>query len=117
MIYKLGHPKDLRNLMITELKVVPLMQAILTVLDEEYGADRDIDEDDGGYVIYASRGTKEEELKAAFDFSTKIWEDVEYHGNLVEIIYLLNNEYSVTLVMAVEDLPEDLKQGLEAKPC
>ena len=117
MVYKFAHVKDLKNLPITELRAVPLLQAILAVLDEEYGADRDVDEDDGGYVLYAKRGTKEDELKAAFDFSTKVWEDVEYHGNLVEIIYLLNNEYSVTLVMAVEDLPEDLKQGLEAKPC
>ena len=113
MIYKLGHVKDLRNLPITELKVLPLLQAILAVLDEEYGPDRDVEEDDGGYILYANRGTKEEELKAAFDFSTKVWEDVEYHGNLVEIIYLLNNEYSVTLVLHKEDVPEMLRKELE----
>ena len=113
MIYKLAHVKDLRNLPITELRALTLLQAILAVLDHEYGTNRNIDEDDGGYVIYASRGTKEEELKSAFDFSTKIWEDVEYHGNLVEIIYLLNNEYSVTLVLHEEDMPEMLRKELE----
>lgn len=113
MIYKLAHLEDVRMLPISEWSAVPIVKATLSVLDEVYGEDRNIDESDGGYLLYASRGTKEEELKAAFDFSTKIWEDVEYHGNLVEIIYLLNNEYSVTLVLHKEDTPEMLRKELE----
>ena len=113
MIYKLAHLEDVRMLPISEWSAVPIVKATLSVLDEVYGEDRNVDESDGGYLLYASRGTKEEELKAAFDFSTKIWEDVEYHGNLVEIIYLLNNEYSVTLVLHEEDMPEMLRKELE----
>lgn len=113
MIYKLAHLEDVRMLPISEWSAVPIVKATLSVLDEVYGEDRNIDESDGGYLLYASRGTKEEELKAAFNFSTKVWEDVEYHGNLVEIIYLLNNEYSVTLVLHKEDMPEMLRKELE----
>ena len=113
MIYKLAHLEDVRMLPISEWSAVPIVKTTLSVLDEVYGEDRNVDESDGGYLLYASRGTRDEELKALFDFSTKVWEDVEYHGSLVEIIYLLNNEYSVTLVLHKEDMPEMLRKELE----
>ena len=113
MIYKLTHVDDVRKLPISEWNAVPIVKATLSILDEVYGEDRNVDESDGGYLLYASRGTKPEELKAYWNYEDRLYESIEVEDGYATILYLLNNEYSVTLVMAVEDLPEDLKQGLE----
>ena len=113
MIYKLAHLEDVRMLPISEWSAVPIVKATLSVLDEVYGEDRNVDESDGGYLLYASRGTNPEELKAYWNYEDRLCESIEVEDGYATILYLLNNEYSVTLVMAVEDLPEDLKQGLE----
>ena len=113
MIYKLAHLEDVRMLPISEWNAVPIVKATLSVLDEVYGEDRNVDESDGGYLLYASRGTNPEELKAYWNYEDRLYESIEVEDGYAIILYLLNNEYSVTLVMAVEDLPENLKQGLE----
>ena len=113
MIYKLTHVDDVRKLPISEWNAVPIVKATLSILDEVYGEDRNVDESDGGYLFYASRGTKPEELKAYWNYEDRLYESIEVENGYAIVLYLLNNEYSVTLVMAVEDLPEDLKQGLE----
>lgn len=113
MIYKLAHVEDLRNLLLAEWPVVPLLQNHLAILDEEYGADRDIDEDDGGYILYAQRGTNPMELLTWWDYERRPCESVEQQGEYCFALYLLNNEYSVSLVMHKEDLPEILRKELE----
>ena len=113
MIYKLTHVDDVRKLPISEWNAVPIVKATLSILNEVYGEDRNVDESDGGYLLYASRGTKPDELKAHWNYENRLSESIEVENGYAIVLYLLNNEYSVTLVMAVEDLPEDLKQGLE----
>ena len=113
MIYKLAHLEDVRMLPISEWSAVPIVKATLSVLDEVYGEDRNVDESDGGYLLYASRGTKPDELKAHWNYENRLCESIKMEDSHAIVLYLLNNEYSVTLVMHEEDLPEMLRKELE----
>lgn len=114
MICKLGHVEEIRNLPATASAVRPWIYNMLYILDDQYGAERDIDEDDGGYVLYADRGTSLEELQLWFDYERKLCESIEQRGDWCALLYLLNNEYSVTLLQHTQDLPESLRKELEA---
>ena len=72
MIYKLAHLEDVRMLPISEWSAVPIVKATLSVLDEVYGEDRNVDESDGGYLLYASKGTKPDELKAHWNYENRM---------------------------------------------
>lgn len=113
MVYKLAHIKDLQKLPITKHSVVPIIKEILTILDEEYGDERNVDEDDGGYILYLSCGTNSKDLINYFDYEKHLCEEIEIKNGYAVVTYLLNNEYSVTLVMHKEDLPEILRRELE----
>ena len=113
MIYKLTHVDDVRKLPISEWNAVPIVKATLSILDEVYGEDRNVDESDGGYLLYASRGTNAEELKAYWNYEDRLYESIEVEDGYATILYLLNNEYSVTLVLHEEDMPEMLRKELE----
>ena len=113
MIYKLAHVEDVRKLPISEWSAVPIVKATLAILDEVYGEDRNVEQNDGGYLLYASRGTKSDELKAYWNYEDRICESIEVEDGYAIVLYLLNNEYSVTLVMHEEDLPEMLRKELE----
>lgn len=75
MVYKLGHVADLERLTITDDVTRNNLVELLQILDSEYGDDRNIDEDDGGYVLYVPHGTNPEEIKAFFDYSAH---EIEY---------------------------------------
>ena len=113
MIYKLAHIDDVRMLPISEWRAVPIVKATLAILDEVYGEERKIDDSDGGCLLYASRGTKPNELKAYWNYEDRLCESIEVEDGYAIVLYLLNNEYSVTLVMHEEDLPEMLRKELE----
>ena len=68
----------------------------------EYGKDRDVDQNDGGYVLYVPLGTAHEELQRTVRFSLNEPELIQCYPlkdrNVCLALYLLNNEYSVALV-------------------
>ena len=112
MVYKLGNLSDFAPLSINNAKHKEVLTRHLSLLTNLYGADRDIDHADGGFVIYAEPGTTEQTLKACFDYSRHIPEYIIYDdvSNLCTILYLLNNEFAVTLFLASEDVPHEIKE-------
>lgn len=113
MVYKLGNISDLASLSINHTKHKEVLARHLSLLTHLYGADRDIDHSDGGFVIYAEPGTTEQRLKACFDYSNHTPEYITYddNSNLCTILYLINNEFAVTILMASEDVPEEIKEN------
>lgn len=115
MIYKLGHLRDLDNIKVDDEAIYRDLHEFLSVLDNEYGADRDIEKSDGGYVLYCEVGTTLEELgaifnyKAVFDWSGNIKSKIPYCSTM----YFLNNEFAVVLVMAIQDTPDYIKNEIE----
>jgi len=115
MIHKLGNLKDLDNIIVEDEAIYRELREFLSVLSSEYGEDRDIDKNDGGYVLYCEVGTSLAELesvfnyKAIFDWSANVKSKIPYCTTL----YFLNNEFCVTLIMAIQDAPTNIKNEIE----
>lgn len=109
MIYKLGTVKDMSKLPYTDSMVLRLIQKDLTILDVNYGSDRDIDNDDGGYVLYCTPGTRKETLKEVFDYTQHTPEFVNLEFCYCHAVYVLNNEYTVSILMYIEDAPKEIR--------
>ena len=115
MIHKLGHLKDLEKINVDDKAIYRDLYEFLSVLDNEYGLDRDIDKSDGGYVLYCEQGTSLSELesvfnyKAIFDWSANVKSKIPYCTTL----YFLNNEFCVTLIMAIQDAPYNILNEIE----
>ncbi len=108
MIYKLGHVEDVEKIDIKEESVRTSIKSYLEVLNNAYGKERNIDEDDGGYVLYAVPETNIEEINAFFDISTHTPEWVNRYGNLCEALYLITNEFVVVVIMYITDAPTNI---------
>ena len=108
MIYKIGNISDLVNIPITVGKTFELLYHYTRVLTSEYGKERNVDTDDGGYVLYASPGTKAEDIKDCFDYTKHTVESVERYGALISAMYILHNEFVVTIIMSVDDAPIEI---------
>ena len=114
MIYKIGNLADMKALPEMNQGIFEVIHSYASVLTKVYGANRNIDLDDGGYILYVERYSKGTELKKYFDYTQHT---IEYFDILedgyVSVTYLLNNEFAVTLVMAIDDLPKEIKKELE----
>ena len=115
MVYKIGNLSDLATIPITSSKTFELVYHYARVLTCEYGEDRNVDADDGGYVLYVPPGTSKEEIKACFDYTKHMVESVEQFGSLCAAMYILNNEYAVVIVMSMADVPQEIKKEMEEK--
>ena len=87
-------------------RVLVQVRAILTVLDEEYGENRNIHKDLGGYVLLCDSDTTVEELEEVVNLSYDLYEwadEIEtYDETYVMALYLLSSDYSIVTVMTKE---------------
>ena len=113
MIYKLGNITDLTHLPPLDETTYDMLYEFTRVLTDEYGADRDIDHDDGGYVLYAEPGTSSSQLKEGFDYTRHTIEYVNRKDSLCAAMYILHNEYAVVIVMAIADAPVEISHAFE----
>ena len=117
MVHKLAHVRDLESFAIPDPVTKKNLLEFLQTLDSEYGDSRNVEEDDGGYVLYCDPGTRPEELKALFDYSERTVEYVNRDLNasppICNAMYLLNNEYAVVIVMSISDAPEEITEAFE----
>ena len=108
MVYKIGNISDLATIPITYGKTFELLYHYARVLTYEYGEKRNIDTDDGGFILYAPPGTKMEDIKAYFDYTKHIVEAVDRYDSLIAAMYILHNEFAVALIMSAEDAPIEI---------
>lgn len=112
MVYKLANVSDLTAIPNMKPRTEAVLRELTSVLTYEYGADRAVDTADGGYVLYATPGTPVEEIKVYFDYSTHCIEyvnrDLKAEPPLCIAFYFLTNEYSVTIVMSIDDAPPEI---------
>ena len=113
MVYKIGNISDLESIVITDENAYALLSQYAKLLSYEYGEDRNVDTDDGGYVLYATPGTKSEDIKAYFDYSKHTVESVDRFGSLVVAMYILHNEYVVLIVMSEADAPAEIIKEID----
>lgn len=102
MVYKLGHEAEIGSLPFpVSGKLYDNLLEFLLVLDNEYGADRDVERDDGGYVLFCTPGTTDSEIHHYFTFDglvpdcgTSIPHSPEYCAS----VYFLRDDYVVVLI-------------------
>ena len=113
MVYKIGNVSDLESIAITDANAYALLSQYAKLLSYEYGEDRNVDTDDGGYVLYATPGTNDKDIKDYFDYSKHTVESVDRFGSLVVAMYILHNEYVVLIVMSEADAPEEIIKEID----
>lgn len=113
MVYKIGNLADIKKLPKVKMDTWTILCHYASVLTNEYGADRNVDKDDGGYVLYATPGTDSEYIKAYFDYTKHTPEQVDEKGSLCIALYVLNNEFVVVIIMSKEDAPAEILNEID----
>ena len=102
MVYKLGHEAEISSLPFrVSGKLYDNLLEFLIVLDNEYGTDRDVERDDGGYVLFCTPGTTDSEIQRYFTFLGLIPEwviDIPHQPEYCASLYLLREEYAVVII-------------------
>jgi len=109
MLYKFGTKKEIEAIK-GEIPDVLYQTALNIVksLDENYGADRDVDEEDGGFVLVLENV---QDIEEAADWHIRLDKDTHEHVNLVKCedgdyinaLYIMNNEFGMNVF-----LPKDI---------
>lgn len=113
MIYKIGTMDDTLNVEFDSDKAERVVRFYVDILDSEYGEDCDIDTDDGGYILYTTKGTPAEDVKALFDYTQYQAELVHVQDNVCSAIYILSNDYPVVIISDVSDAPPEILKEYE----
>ena len=112
MIYRVGNIKEIESLPPMDERTKGLIYHYARILSTEYGEDRDV-EREGGYILYVEPYTTSEEIKGCFDYTCHTVECVELYGDICSAIYILNNDYVVTLLTRIEDTPLEIIKELD----
>ena len=125
MILKLGTLKQLEVQADRILKPVAVhFASSVRILDETYGADRDLDEDDGGYFLLFDTVEDLQDIadNEGIDFSYHVPEWVDRietdEGDYGAALYLLSNDFGIVLVAPLELLSTlpDIQECLVSTP-
>ena len=112
MVYKIGNIRDMAFLPLQDDEVRQVIYQQARILSDEYGEYRDVDKDDGGYILYVKPGTSPQDIKNSFDYSKATPEQVDVIETstckLYSALYLPNNEYSITIIMHESDAPKEI---------
>lgn len=113
MVYKIGNLADLARLPSVDDATMALLYHHARMLSAEYSENRNVNESDGGFVLYVEPGTNINDLKAFFDISKHTVEYVNTYGSLCEAYYLLNNDFVVVIVMSIDDAPTEIRKEID----
>ena len=112
MVHKICNVRDMEALPPMDDQIRDLIYHYAKVLSTEYGDDRDID-GDGGFILYVTPQADPAEIKTCFDYTRYTPEYVDLFGQICSAMYLLDNDYCVTLLIAMEDTPVEILSELD----
>lgn len=113
MIYKIGSTDDIQSIVFESEDAKELVYHYARILTYEYGANRNIDTDDGGYILYATSGTTIEEIETFFDYAGYEVELATQQGGVCSALYILSSDYAVVIVMSVNDAPLEILKEID----
>lgn len=116
MIHKIGNVKGLNTVPNIDKDARKIILEFANILTHEYGENRDIDKDYGGFVLYAEPGTSIGEVKAKFDYTRHTMEFIERSFTepyIYTILYLTSCEYGVVIVMYEDDAPDEFRKAFK----
>lgn len=110
---KIEHEKETESLRLPQ-EVARVIKEIATILDTEYGQDRDVNGGDGGYILVIESKDDFDKLKDIYiDMEDVITEYVDlikatdgedYTNSLI----ILNNDFAISLIIPVAITPKRL---------
>ena len=106
MLYIIGTQKDSENIKgLFTIEVISEVTNISKILDENYGSDREIFEDDGGYICIIENDKDVEELKSKYELD--LYEAIpEYCTKLsdewLDVFILCNNEFGINVILSTQ---------------
>ena len=108
MIYKIGSVADMPNVAFENDDSKEFVYHYARILTYEYGADRNIDTDDGGYILYCTSGTTAEAIKSFFDYTANCAELVHQQGDTCSALFILSSDYGVVIITSLADTPPEI---------
>lgn len=108
MIYKIGSTADMQNIAFESDNSKQLVYHYARILTNEYGADRNVDTDDGGYILYCTSGTTAEAIKSFFDYTENCVELVHQQGDTCSALFILSSDYGVVIITSLADTPPEI---------
>ena len=108
MVYKIGGIADLASIEITDCEALRSVRRYAQILTDNYGDRRNVDTDNGGYILYATPRTSNAEIKSFFNYTQYLAESVEISGNICTAVYILSSDYGVVIVMSADDTPPEI---------
>ena len=95
---KLGTVKDMYKVSHLNEEMQEQIRADLQMLDDTYGADRDIDHSLGGFVAVIEDDNDKEQLKEYYlDIDNDVAEYSDEYDGFTERLYLISDDYSVVV--------------------
>ena len=93
---------------------------VLSRLDAAYGADRDVEKDDGGFILVVEKVCdlcQVEQMGLKLDGFGHETLDVfqSEQGPYANILFLCNNEFGINVILPMRMAPRGLVQELEQK--
>ena len=68
MVYKIGRIDDLQILPCMDSRIRERIHTLVKTPSPLYGENRNADQDDGGFIVYADPGTDSEMIRNVFDY-------------------------------------------------
>ncbi len=111
MYIKISHLKETENLSLPN-EVLETIKGIAKSLDDNYGKHRQYN-DDGGYIIFADNKDDLQlicELEIDIEACTFEYAEPIQTANeiFINVLYLLNNEFAVTVIMPRNIAPKNI---------
>lgn len=108
-----GKLSELQNKYRIPEEVIVEIHRVVDILDTSYGSDREVDRDDGGYVFLILQESEEELTSLYMEILRKYnlmienaeFKDLIYDAGMIQWhsdLYLVSNDYSITIVYTTE---------------
>lgn len=115
---KVGSKEDVKKLIGYPDEVICSVEDVITCLDENYGSDRDVDEDMGGYLLVIESDEDFSEIRKNTSIDIKDQAAPEFvdlikcaDGQIyTNSLVLCNNEFGISFICPLEILPDNFKQ-------
>jgi len=115
MIFKIGTEKELEAVKhkLSQKLVIEIGRAV-AILGHEYGADRDVDDDDGGFIVVVETVEDIEKICSTYVDMNRIQpEEVNIlysEKQYLSALYLKNNEFGISVVIPMGIAPHSLRR-------
>ena len=113
MLYRIGTAKEIDSLpSVLPIHAYRELVRCTSILDYEYGVDRDYMEV-GGYSLIAETEEDIQEFKSVVDYERHFPEWTYQYDNYAAALYLMNDDFSIVIFIPLEVAPKEIMDELK----